>query len=579
MKNLNLQTVKNRKNEKGAAMVMVLLVSFLLLTASIGFLLAATMNTANISDATAEQQAYAAAESGLQASINVLRGNAQPSVLLDPTKSATHPDNRITYRRAVTPGTSNLAGDTGTNARMSRWMPYDYAPNGLNDSARVTMGFLPGGYTPQTGFAYNISVTDPDATNSIIGYEAVGQFLDPADGVYKSFVSIPDEISLLYIAPARQTLNVSSGLSNAQFGTITVLRLGLGTVTLTKDIRFQIHVQMKAPYDTTRTMYGWIKKGQSVSNGGTVVLDFDSPAYDLMGSILTLNNDPMTANIGLASNTVNGTMTNAEPFRLIVRSVGYGPRGAKKELEATLQRNFFNGLSAPATLTMVGPQNGFVFEPGTSNVVEYSGDDIATNRLIPPIGTTNTANLSIVAQYTKDGHKLSDQITGTPSNVSSEIPFWLQSPQNLDETLLRLRRTAEASKRVFTNGRVPGNSDFGNNATATGITYIEGNADLRGNGGGILVCTGTLTLRGAFDFNGLIIVTGAGGINRSGGGNGLLQGNTVIAPYNPANLTAGFLAPKYDISGGGNSTIRFNSNSVANGMTAVSNIVLGVAEK
>ena len=69
------------------------------------------------------------------------------------------------------------------------------------------------------------------------------------------------------------------------------------------------------------------------------------------------------------------------------------------------------------------------------------------------------------------------------------------------------------------------------------------------------------------------------GVGLGGGGNGILRGNTVIAPYNKNNLAAGFLAPKYDISGGGTSEIRYDSSSIANGMTAVSNFVLGVAEK
>jgi hypothetical protein len=96
-----------------------------------------------------------------------------------------------------------------------------------------------------------------------------------------------------------------------------------------------------------------------------------------------------------------------------------------------------------------------------------------------------------------------------------------------------------------------------------------------------------LTLHGNFNFNGLIIVTGSGGIQRSGGGTGILQGNIVVAPYENNRIadnldpsqTAQFLAPQYDLSGGGNSTIQYNSSSVANGLTAVSNFVLGVAEK
>jgi hypothetical protein len=40
-------------------------------------LLEASMNTANITDATAEDQAYYAAESGIQDTINALRGNSE----------------------------------------------------------------------------------------------------------------------------------------------------------------------------------------------------------------------------------------------------------------------------------------------------------------------------------------------------------------------------------------------------------------------------------------------------------------------------------------------------------------------
>jgi len=74
-------------------------------------------------------------------------------------------------------------------------------------------------------------------------------------------------------------------------------------------------------------------------------------------------------------------------------------------------------------------------------------------------------------------------------------------------------------------------------------------------------------------------VTGAGGISRSGGGSGILQGNTVVAPYNPTNLAGGFLAPKYDISGGGDSDFIYNSESANKVLSALSNFVKGIAEK
>ena len=92
------ETDKNQKqkNERGAAMVMALLVSFMLLVASAGLLMESSMNTQNVTDATAEQQAYNAAESGIQSAVNVLRGNTVPSPLLDSSKPATDAANKIT---------------------------------------------------------------------------------------------------------------------------------------------------------------------------------------------------------------------------------------------------------------------------------------------------------------------------------------------------------------------------------------------------------------------------------------------------------------------------------------------------
>ena len=75
MRNEQLNDRRNREAEKGAALVMALLVSSLLLVASAGLLLETTANTQNIIDSTSEQQALSAAESGIQAAVNVLRDN------------------------------------------------------------------------------------------------------------------------------------------------------------------------------------------------------------------------------------------------------------------------------------------------------------------------------------------------------------------------------------------------------------------------------------------------------------------------------------------------------------------------
>ena len=554
-------SIKDRKSEKGAALVMVMMISFMLLVASAGILLEATMNTANVTDATAEQQAYNAAESGIQSAINVMRGNVQP------TSSPT--TDIISFSKAVRTSSSNLSTDTSTEARLSRWLTYD-----STYTDRITLGS--GTYTPNSGFAFKVSLTDPDNTSNLINYVTTSTgsgIYDSATKTWKrslTFGTSPNTATITYNPVTINGLNVASGSANSNVGSFTITTTGTGTTISTK-VPFQIVLDMSDPYIATRVIRGNITTGTIITNAlPTVQFDFNAAVFELMGSLINVT-DPLIPILG--TTTISTSMTIPEPQRLLIKSTGYGPRGAQKQLEAILQKNFFEGLSAPAALTLVGSSSGFVFNAGNSNNVDYSGNDAAhTGIQIPSIGTTNQTNLDYV-----NNNPPKTTPDPAPADVSLELPLWLENTYNLDSTIKNLKGIAVASGSYYASGVTP--SSFGNNATAQGITFADGDVELSGLGGGILVCTGTLTLHGNVNFNGLIIVTGSGGLDRSGGGNGTLQGNTVIAPYNPNNLAAGFLGPKYDISGGGDSTLVFNSSSVANGLMAVSNFVIGVAEK
>lgn len=562
--------VNRRKGEEGAAMVMVLLVAFLLLVASAGLILEAALNSANVTDATAEQQAYNAAESGLQRTLNVLRGNTVPSVLLDTGQPVDHINNRIDFSRAVDLSTSNLPTDTSTVARLSRWIAYDAT---MGD--RVALG-------PNVNeFAYSIEVEDPDDTGLDLSFRTNGT-INGGTNTY-NVGSSGNTARIRFVGNTVNNLNVSAGPAATNIGRFEVTANGAGA-QITDDVRFAIRYDMTDPYTTSRMIRGTIKAGTiTPTSVGTVQIIFDTAQNELMGSEILLTNrtiTPNAPNVSGGETTINATVSAAEPVRLIIRSTGFGPRGARKQLEAVVRKNFFDGMRAPATLTLVGGNTGFVFNPGSSNVTEYSGEDVAVkNSTIPPIGTTNPANLQTV-QDSVDGlppHPFNGTVVGTPADVSTEMPIWLESPATLDITVQNLRDLAIYSGRYFPSGVTPAN--FGDNLNATGITFCDGNVAFNGAGGGILVVTGTLTLQGNFNFNGLILVTGAGGVQRQGAGNGTLQGNVVVAPYDPTNLTAGFLPPSYDLSGGGTSTITYNSSSISNGLVAVSNFVLGVAEK
>lgn len=604
MKTQEVNKSIQRKGEKGAAMIMALLVTFLLLIASAGLLMESASNTQNVTDATAETQAYNSAESGIQSAINVLRGNVAPNPLFDATKPATDPVNKINFIKALTINTSNAGTDTSTVPRLSRWLGYN---SGCTD--RVVIGSTTCDVT--SGFAYSLAISDPDNTGTVVSYTTTGRIFDSdVDTTQKTYGTAPNQIRFNYYPVTVTDLNVSGGATNTNYGRFVVTLLpAAGTgAQIPSFNRFEIVIRMTKPYVETRTIRGWIETNTLPYTVPPRII-FDAQTFTLHGSVMTLifawgspanvgilgppQRYGYEANLGLGDNQITGTITSPEPTRLLLRSTGYGPRGAVKRLEAIIQKDFFNGLGAPATLTLVGPASTtapattFNFNPGTSNVTVYSGDDTVTTDIIPPIGTTIGANFETVQTSIdrQPPNPFNGRVVGTPSNVANDLPSYLQSPYALDAAVRSLATVAQSSGRFFPSGVQP--TTFGDNATAQGITFCDGNCVLTGSGGGILVVAGTLDLRGNFSFNGLILVTGQGGVTRSGGGDGTIQGNMIVAPYVGCRIQDGispttastFLAPQYDLSGGGNSTIRYNSGSVAGGLVAVSNFVLGVMEK
>src|SRR5687767_12620951 len=99
--------VNDRNGERGAALITVIMISFLLLVAVAALLLEASTNTANVTDATAEEQAYYAAESGIQTAVNILRHKPVANELIDPGQPATAAVNQVTYRKAARAADSN----------------------------------------------------------------------------------------------------------------------------------------------------------------------------------------------------------------------------------------------------------------------------------------------------------------------------------------------------------------------------------------------------------------------------------------------------------------------------------------
>jgi Tfp pilus assembly protein PilX len=557
--------------ESGAALVTVLFISVLLVTASVAMLTATGANSKNTTDVLSETKAYYAAETGIQAAVNVLR-NTSPMV---------------TYSAAA------------NNPSLSNWLTYSGGQVGIGTG---------------TGTGYSLSVTNPDA--NAVAYNTGAKFLSVSgcpncvsgDG---RTVTVPDPAAFPGATP-RFELTVSEVSSTSP----TLPNTLVGTFALAKvpdpnnpsanppkipDTTFRIDYRLSSPRFGVASIYGTLTQANASS---PAVLSFQSHDYKLLGSTLTLCNVSgscglQSFNLGIDSPPlqvlVNATPAfSPEPYRLKIVSTGYGPAGAVKQLEAIVRRNFFDGFDPPGTMLLIGPNNDgvntFHYASGNSHGTGYSGGT-CTSQCVPAFAATDQNN---IIQIINQNSSNSVYVNPAPQLVEfANLPPWLRTPADLETLLAQLRITAQHSSRYFTlgGGNIP-NFPASSIANATGVTFCEGSCKLNSDGGGILVVTGALTYKGSVNYKGLIIVTGQGGWNRDGGGgsdNGQVAASIIIAPYNRSpytypypsgQMSSTFLAPWYDMGGGGSNILAWSDiNSIFDNTSAVSDIVAGVAEK
>ncbi len=447
-----------RRNERGAALISVLLISLLLLSAGGALILTTSMSATNAIDATSEMQAYYGAEAGMQAALNVLRGNVQPNTPVNPGLLGgllggllnlvdLILNNALTFLGAVTPEASNLDTDpkflpdgSPFPNRLSRWLVYDYAPAGLNYNDRVKVN---PNYGPLSGAAYSVTVTDPDNT-----------------------------------PPGKQ------------------------------------------------------------------------------------------------------------PARLLIESTGYGPRGAQKKLTAIISRYALD-IPTPAPLVIRGHDDGvtnMTFDIGASNAKKYSGVDRVTigGEGIKPSFAISYQDVGVAqGAYAQKPDTVDDPKwtvipdptippAGTPT---AETPWFLKTTPAARSFLKQAKDLAQLNNRVF--GSVTKFTAGTTNDPQT--TYVDGDCELEG-GAGLLIITGKLTLKGGPNFDGIILVLGTGEVDKNGGGNGEFHGAMMIAKFD-INGTGGFLAPKFEVSGGGGSDLLYDSKAIEMARGVTGHPILGIYER
>ncbi|HEV2860312.1 MAG TPA: hypothetical protein VGX48_04840 [Pyrinomonadaceae bacterium] len=575
-----------RDTERGAALITVVLISTLLLAAGGALILVTATSASNAADATAEAQAYYAAEAGIQQVVGVLRGNVAPDPLFNST--LTNEANMISLRRAVNPATSNTSG-TGP-ARLTRWLDYDAT---YTDRVVLTTS-----YVPISGMAYGVdSVVDPDFSDTVT-FSVSGVFNNNDDE--KNYGNGGNGFTLTYAPRTTTTLPTGGNATASTLGTFTISSAN-GSYTLNNE-PFTLTITQTKPWPMTTKIEcridGVVQKiaGNVIS---TLLITFPKPAYFVGGSEYEPSFIPATRTIAILSNgaqTMNVTVTPPEPLRLLVRVRGFGPRNAVKMMQALIGRSAF-GFSATSAITLRSDDDDTdvmqKFDPGASSQYVYDGNDNSGGPPLPAFSVTNTADYNLVnGLIGSNGQSIgSAPVQKVP--ISALTPF-LQSvagPFGARQAVQTLRTLAKnqltpgctppspsdtsTCDRYFSAGQTPG--DLGKTHPNGLLTFVDGDVDIPPQGGrGMLVVTGTLTLNGSSDFAGLVLVLGEGKVIRQGGGGDTSLGAIAVARFD--NSSDKFLQPYFDSNGGGTSAIRFDAEWVRRALGTTGPGVLAISE-
>jgi hypothetical protein len=343
------------------------------------------------------------------------------------------------------------------------------------------------------------------------------------------------------------------------------------------------------------------------SAGGDGAIDFDPatviPVYDGQGQITGfagfdddialvgttqlgagwhaafLTNDPgETGGIG---------DTNDTNDRVMITGVAGTFGGSFEIVQVVIEPAELFPADVPGTITMFGPNPSFSDVDDAAKV--FRGDDCSGAGIpgfsVPVVGLIGTPNevdvegtLGVNTIYTSagnSGHWTVVDLTDPtdPGVVASAIgtidPAWTDCEA--------LRQMTEETRSVADVVCTEGVSCTLPASASDRIVFSDGDFTLDSSmsGSGMIWVTGTLTMDGATDWNGLVVVVGEGVFARTGAGTGRVSGASIVADIaGPDNTygtsddctggTEGFDQAVYDESlGGTGETVYCNADVLA----------------
>jgi hypothetical protein len=268
-----------------------------------------------------------------------------------------------------------------------------------------------------------------------------------------------------------------------------------------------------------------------------------------------------------------------EPVYLVT-SMAITPLGSRRvgQYEAAA----LNIAPPPSGLSLDGPAPNFGTPHSANGGINGQDGSISASGTVPPatpqgcVGNPAVSVPAVGASSSADAASIAGQIfrpanfTGqggaTPSVIdqgsdaggANVLSQW-STPTQLNSVVTMLADSADNSYSCGFGAGCSGS--YGTTANPQ-ITFINGNVNL-GGGAGVLVVTGTLTINGAMQWDGLILVIGQGSIVIGGGGDGQIFGEVFVAQTNgpgPAYAQLATLgSPSFQWNGGGKATMNYNS--------------------
>jgi hypothetical protein len=290
------------------------------------------------------------------------------------------------------------------------------------------------------------------------------------------------------------------------------------------------------------------------------------------------------------------SLASYKPEQLVIQVRGFGPNNSQKNMEVVVDR-YTVDYTVKAVVTLPnGSGTALPFNLGGSNVTSTSGNDLDGSGESLAAFAINNADYNTVnnvidgcnADGTNCGGSGPNVTPGDPAVLgNSNTPSFLQSVSNARSFLYGsegMMNSAINQGRYFTSGAsaIASTAGLGASNPDGVLTFVDGDFTLGpGNptGQGTLIVTGNLTLDGNFNWNGVIMVLGAGHVYRSGGGNGNICGAMFVAKFSKTGASTDvFGAPTFDTSGGGTANIQYSSTAVDKAKAVGGHAVKGVRE-